>query len=124
MPTIDQLSTSSLFIDMRVGDTALASGTGFVWKDGEALFLVTNWHNLSGQNPLNGQSLSPSGSRPDNVVVWLQGKGSLVSWRGVRFELLDRDGTPRWFEHPVLGRRSTSPRCDSVRSPTAASVFR
>jgi hypothetical protein len=43
----------------------IAHGTGFIWNHKEKQYLITNWHNLTGQNPFTGKHLSPGGKVPD-----------------------------------------------------------
>lgn len=49
MPVIDQYSVASVPIEMFFGATLLSQGTAFFWQKEQQLFLVTNWHNVSGR---------------------------------------------------------------------------
>ena len=55
-------------LEMRFGQQQLATGSCFLWALGERTFLVTNWHNLTGRNPLTGSLMSTTGAVPDRVV--------------------------------------------------------
>lgn len=57
------------YIEMLFGDVLLSSGTCFFWREAGAVFLVTNWHNLSGLNPATRQTMSPTGGLPNKVRV-------------------------------------------------------
>ncbi len=55
---------------MRFNDTALAIGTGILYRRHEKAYIVTAWHNLSGRNPMTMRPLSDSKSAiPNNVEV-------------------------------------------------------
>ena len=53
---------------MRHAQHPLATGSCFFWRFEARTFLVTNWHNLSGRNPLTGELMSSSGATPDRVL--------------------------------------------------------
>ena len=45
-------------------DDVISTASGFFWSHGSELFLVTNWHVLSGKNPFTLEILSPNGFVP------------------------------------------------------------
>lgn len=62
----DSLSLSVCFLDLKgVGDTP-RQATGFFWRRGEKVFLVTNWHNVTGINIIDGKPMS-NGWCPDSL---------------------------------------------------------
>src|SRR5436305_183344 len=40
----DQLSLSSCYLDLFANGTRIGNATGFLWRHGEEVYLVTNWH--------------------------------------------------------------------------------
>src|SRR6478609_2517698 len=56
------------FLALRYGDQQLATGSGFFWGHGRKTFLVTNWHNLAGRDPVTRQPISSVAGVPDRVL--------------------------------------------------------
>ena len=81
-------------------------------------FIITNWHVVSGRNPLNGQPLDGAFVEPFSLTAKLS---SYVVGDRERGEFgvaphhipLYRGERPVWFEHPELGAL-----CDVVAIPT------
>lgn len=99
---------------MYFQEQKLSSGSGFFWREGERLFLISNWHNFSGRNPLTGKPMSPNGGIPDRVIFMVFRKASEedengfyeLSYDPVNVPLLSPDSEQcRWLEHPTWGRR-------------------
>lgn len=64
----DALSLSVCFLDLKgIGDTP-RQASGFFWRKGNAIHLITNWHNLTGRNILDGKTMS-NGWCPEKVIV-------------------------------------------------------
>jgi len=89
-------------------NTLLATGTGVFWKYEARLFLLTNWHNVTGRHQVTRKPLSGHGGIPnkleftyweregdkDSMPFRTKGKGSL-------YPLYSNDDPPRpnWGEH-------------------------
>lgn len=97
---IDEYSCSSLLIQMLFQGRAVSLGTAFSMKSADRSFLITNWHNVTGRNPLTGTHLSPNAIQPDGLRVFFHIKGQLGSWKPQDLDLYDQDGNPLWHEHP------------------------
>ncbi|MBI4135123.1 trypsin-like peptidase domain-containing protein [Candidatus Uhrbacteria bacterium] len=103
---IDPLSASPLYLNARFGDHQIAVGTGFPYEYENQLFLVTNWHVLTGRNPDTGQPLdSETGAIPDRVRILFHDSKQLGWWRADDVLLNDENGNPMWFQHPTLGQK-------------------
>lgn len=98
------------YVETLRGSTPIGSGTAFFWVHKDRTILCTNWHVLSGVNPLNNKI---SGI-PDTVRVFGYRPMSKPDPRGfVEYSYSafgvalcqDAQGGERWREHPVLGRR-------------------
>jgi hypothetical protein len=108
--------TTPLLVKNAQGNT-LSTATGFWYRrqpDGE-LFLVTNWHVVTGRKP-SAPNISETGAVPTSLHGMIheevgQGKSAdplIHEDRVVHFELPinDEDGErPRWFEHPTFLHR-------------------
>ncbi|MFT4117913.1 hypothetical protein [Bradyrhizobium sp.] len=103
-PQINGLSVTSVMLQMFFRDQLLAKGTGWFWRLGKSIALVTAWHNLSGLHHSTRAPLSRHGGVPDRV------RFRYVTQTPQTFQedeiplYLDEDRTnPRWFVHPVCG---------------------
>lgn len=94
----------------RNSDAKVCDATGFYWKNDDRLFLVTNWHNVTGWDPLRDQALdAKTGFIPTHVdVSFLHqaggGNPDLLKRASYKLELYDENGDPAWLEHPVHGK--------------------
>jgi hypothetical protein len=80
----------------------LASATGFVYERKEKLYLITNWHNVTGINPITKKHISNHGGIPDVMVLTLLKQiKPHIEWDNFAFNLYDEDGKADWLVHPV-----------------------
>ena len=94
--------------------------TAFFYETGGDIFIITNWHNVVGKDPLTGEELNPYRSPLHLMAKWpvatreasLGEGGYSVHFEARRIELEDGSGRPLWFEHPALGSA-----CDVVAIP-------
>lgn len=102
---IDDFSLTASPLEMFFNDTVLSTGTCFFWEHNKKRYLVTNWHNATGINPLTNQHLSKTLAQPNKVKidVW---KNQDLDTRGHALLFLEDEnsGQPFWLEHPVHGR--------------------
>ena len=92
---------SSAAIQVRVGRAGVKAipATAFFYTVGSRLFLVTNWHVLSGHNADDGSCLdSITAMEPNELYV----RRPIVPFK---VDLEDANGVALWYEHPRLGRR-------------------
>lgn len=102
-------------IRMFKENKAISTGTAFFFECSGEIFLITNWHNLSGRNAFTKQPLSKI---PDNFPTHIEaglssyghGKVQLPSGHFTTiFRKIDIYGAtdnglePLWYEHPQLG---------------------
>src|SRR5258708_173455 len=64
----DQLSLSSCYIDLKGVGEAKRHATGFFWRNGQNIYLVTNWHVMTGKNIFTGKFMN-HGWCADSLVV-------------------------------------------------------
>ena len=104
--------TQSPFQILTYDDRGLIStGTAFFYGLNEELFLITNWHNISGKHFLSKEKL---GKRcPTYIeakfITYINSLQFTASSH--KIEIYEKS-QPRWFEHPKLG--ST---CDIIALP-------
>jgi hypothetical protein len=89
---------------MTHAGTELASGTAFLYRRRERLFLISNWHNYSGRDPVTKQPMANHAGVPDTVSCYACLDGLYVN-RGWIDIPLNKDGHPVWYEHPMLGSK-------------------
>src|SRR5437762_12869718 len=85
----------------------VAIATGFFWQSAGEFYLITNWHNVTGWDPINNKSMSPLGVQPTHVDMPLLLKSDLsdeskllAARKRYDIPLYNADGTPLWLEHP------------------------
>jgi hypothetical protein len=96
----------SLFIEIRLGEMRLASGTAILVANDKQSHcaLITNRHNVTGRHQETQQNLHSSGALPDNIVIHFHKNASDIGeWKAISLPLFKPDGTPWWIEHPRLG---------------------
>jgi hypothetical protein len=99
------LTTHHLHIYFSQTDAVLSSGTGFIYEYQGDYYLITNWHNVSGRNPLTGECLSETLAIPDIIYTLFRSKEQPANCQREKL-LLYRDNQmelPAWYEHPSHG---------------------
>jgi hypothetical protein len=100
-------------MQMQFGETDLALGSAFFWKALDKIFLITNWHNLTGRDPDTQQPRSKTGAVPDRISFLVYKRVSEPNEKGgfsmevaaVEVRLYEGDfERSRWIEHPVHHR--------------------
>lgn len=107
--TVDPISQTTHHLRMHLTSTGtvLSSATAFVYERHDCSFLITNWHNVTGRNPITGECISGHLGTPDAYSTIFRLSDSPLNRCNVEFPLfLDPEqNLPVWFEHPVHGRR-------------------
>lgn len=100
-------------------ETELGSGTGFFTKYQGKVFLITNWHNVTGRNTETLQPISERGGIPDRMKILIGCRGHVGEWGELEIPLYkdmhenDPPEAPVWLEHAVPRR----PQIDVVAIP-------
>ena len=102
---MNYLTKCSLFIELYLNeDTEKPGGIGtafLVQSAKKDVFLVTNWHCVTGINPETNENMSKNGViHPEIMDVHFLKKGSEREWVIKRIRLLDHDGNKLYTEHP------------------------
>ena len=98
-------SIQSLFIEMQYNGVGISTGTAFVYSKGDAHYLITNRHNVTGRHQETNALLSPNAPTPNQLVVLHNQKDKLGSWLPKTEPILDSGDRPLWFEHPLHGAK-------------------
>jgi hypothetical protein len=105
MIIIDPYSVATVPLEMFFNATPLSIGTSFIWSQSGSFYLITNWHNVTGKDPLTGRHLSSTCAEPNRLKAWLNTKCALGSKFQETIELRDANGAPNWLIHPQLGNQ-------------------
>lgn len=98
----DPFSQVPIFIKMKFGTTELAIGTAFFYRRNDALFLISNWHNLSGRDPKTKKPLADHGGVPNVVSCYLCLNGPYIKREWLELPLNENE-SPIWYQHPISG---------------------
>ena len=88
-------------------DTELGSGTGFFYKSDGRLYLITNWHVVSGRNFQTLKCNLTNGGLPDRLKFTVGCRGHIGEWMEIDHMLYEDSGAnvqperPIWLEHAV-----------------------
>lgn len=101
--SIDKFSLTSVPITIS-GDNLQSHGSTFFYKKDADIYLITNWHNLSGRNPNTGTTLSNTGATPNTVAIsfHLEQLGKCSNMHN--FPLYSDNGEALWKQHPQHGQ--------------------
>ncbi|MBT5824020.1 trypsin-like peptidase domain-containing protein [Candidatus Peregrinibacteria bacterium] len=97
---IDPFTLIPLHLELYFNATCLSDATGFIIKENEKYYLITNWHVVTGRHPKDGMPLSKHGGVPNWLTVWFHEKGPIGTWIESKFNLY-KNGEPVWIEHPL-----------------------
>ena len=116
--SISTLSLNTFRIEADSKDTQLrldGHATGFFCQFDDSKYLVTNWHVVSGINPITRMVINSHGAVPGKLICSGHhtssvplGDESDTSFSVLEFSVeidLYKDETPIWLEHPVYGSK-------------------
>ena len=103
--SIDQFSVASVPLIMNIGESLKAHGSAFFYRKNGNIYLVTNWHNLSGRSADTGQPHSNTGGIPDSISLHFHIENQLGKWSQLNtFSLNSEDGSTLWLQHAQYGQ--------------------
>jgi hypothetical protein len=108
----DALSLSVCLLDLKgVGNTP-RQATGFFWRHADKVFLITNWHNVTGINIDDGRSIA-NGWCPEKIGIQYFTKPTAVTTQAtsipnaksidaptIEIPLYENFDQPFWLQHP------------------------
>lgn len=71
IPTVEAYSLASYYVETLFNDLILSNGTCFFKKHNNQLFLITNWHVVSGRNADTKKILHSDAAIPNKLRVYL-----------------------------------------------------
>ena len=102
-PNYLSLTTHQLATGFLETGVILSTASGFLYEHNDKIFLITNWHNVSGKNNETGQRISENHAGiPDVFLIYFRNK-NLNEGSELRKLLLyeDKEMTkPKWLIHP------------------------
>lgn len=105
IPSPISFTTHHLHLCFRETDSVLSSASGFIYQREQTDYLITNWHNVTGRNPITGNCLSETLAVPDMVSTLFRDLEQPANCRREFVSLYRDEGMemPAWYEHPVHG---------------------
>lgn len=103
--TIDSYSQATSRLDLFCNGIEIGTATGFFWKHGDRLFLVSNWHVFSGRKPSSGQPINKDGAVPDLITATFRSKDIAGNmWGTIEISVNNQD-TTNWIQHAQFGQQ-------------------
>ncbi len=102
-PDFLSLVTQQIAIGLEETGTTFSTGSSFFYEYKERIFLITNWHNVTGRNPINGEPLSKNHAGiPDIFITYLRlrGKNEHAELNTIKLYSDDEMTKPKWLVHP------------------------
>lgn len=104
MTMLDQFSLVTVPIELFFNETPLGQGTGFIWKNLDRHYLVTNWHVLSGCDFFTRELIRKDGGRPNVIRTLFDVATGTFGKRRWDLTIRDENDEPMWLVYPG-GRR-------------------
>ena len=98
MPTIDEFSVKSLYLETYINERQIGIATGFAVKKNGLNYIITNWHVVTCRNPADNQPIIAGVSDPNILKVWFHGQ-QLGQWLRKDIQIVDASGNKLWLEH-------------------------
>lgn len=106
----DRLSFATTPIDIKSGDQLLGHASGFFWRAHNGVWLITNWHCVTGNNPFTNRVLN-SGPAPSEILFYplvlrtFDNGQQHIPTRIPQKRVLFTDGDPIWRQHSDFARK-------------------
>lgn len=107
--TVNPYSLASYYVDLFFNDKKISNATCFFKRQKEKLYLITNWHVVSGKNADNFELLDQWGAIPDMMRVYTPKKigNGLINYDDnsyIDIKLYDQEGNKLWYEMKIGSR--------------------
>jgi len=103
MATFHPLSRCTTPVEAYFNETSLGVSTGFFYKQNGQHYLVTNWHVLTGRDPVTGKHISKNAGEPNRIKIWHHRTDGN---RQVGFLPLEDNCTNLWLQHDQYGSKT------------------
>lgn len=106
---VNSFSLVSYYVEIFFNEEKLSNATCFFIRRNGKLFLVTNWHVVSGRNADTKECLDSHGALPNKLKIYLpqkmeKGDFAFELNRYCEIPLCDSEDNRRWFELEKNGR--------------------
>ncbi len=101
----DRLSLATTPIEVYSESERLGHATGFFWRNSNEVWLITNWHCVTGNNPFTKRVLHSNRPAPFKLTYYMlrlnttEGGALHFPTRYPMEQLLFDDGVPVWQQH-------------------------
>jgi|26BtaG_2_1085354.scaffolds.fasta_scaffold00059_42 S1-C subfamily serine protease len=102
-PDYLSLVTQQVAIGFEETGTIFSTGSSFFYEFNERTFLITNWHNVTGRNPITKEPLSKSHAGiPDIFITYLRlkEKSGHAELNTIKLYNDNEMTKPKWLIHP------------------------
>ncbi|MEY5048147.1 MAG: hypothetical protein RLZZ175_1506 [Bacteroidota bacterium] len=102
-PNYLSLTTQQLAIGFTETDLIFSTATGFIYLFLNEYYLITNWHNVTGRNPLTGKPLTETNAGIPNIFLTylrLENGGGQSKLEKILLYEDDEMTLPKWLVHP------------------------
>lgn len=104
MTKIDPFSLTTLPIDVSANGKVLGNATGFIWKEAEQNYLITNWHVVTGRNAQT--NVLEAKVQPDMLRLLFNTRIMDFGKQQYDIKIRDENNNPLWYTHPIRKRGS------------------
>jgi hypothetical protein len=104
MTRIDPFSLTTVPLRLCANKEEMGDATGFIWKDGEQHYLITNWHVVTGRNAQTGKLVTTA--RPNMIRTMFNTRIMDFGKQPWDIAIRDTDDHPLWLTHPLRQRGS------------------
>lgn len=94
-------------ITLKFNNDIIGYATGFFYRFNDKIYLVSNWHVLSGRNPHNSQPLDSNGCIPDKIDIIVH-KSIFSNYLPIRYDKSENHSISlektKFLQHPLFGQ--------------------
>ncbi|MBU1012959.1 MAG: serine protease [Bacteroidetes bacterium] len=83
------------------GNITISRATGCLYTSNDCIYLVTNWHVLSGRHTQTKQTLDSKGGLPEIIRVHFPVDGNITEQITCEYKLTNDNKEYIWYEHPL-----------------------
>lgn len=99
------LTTNHLEIGFSLTEKVFSHATGFIYFFKNKYYLITNWHNVTGRNPIEKKRISQEHAGiPDYVKTFFRFENNSLNGQYAKIMLYEDQGlkVPKWLVHPIF----------------------
>lgn len=124
--TIQPISLATTIIQSLANDGSdeiISHSSGFFWRHGGRIFLISARHVFSGRNPFTNQLMSPDGYIPQRQRIFPTVETSPGYWQRMQVDgVLYANDAPDWLEDPEFDQLRTDIAAIEVSPPPSGAT--